>query len=249
METYCVSCKKILEAKLHKPLIKKIKRRKVYTRFKDNIWAASLAEMGSLSSKNKNVKFLLCVIDVFTKYACVKPLKNEKGRTVLHAFIEIVNESNRKPNKLWVDQVRESYINFMQEWLDNNNILMFSTHNKDKLVISERFIRILKAKIYKKMTTNDIKSYLSYCNKLVDQYNNTYHHSINKKPFNDDYSALTEKIETNLKAPKFKVNGRVRITKYKNVFSKGYTENWSIEIFITDSVLKTDPWTYKIIDI
>ena len=86
-------------------------------------------------------------------------------------------------------------------------------------------------------------------NKLVDQYNNTYHHSINKKPFNDDYSALTEKIETNLKAPKFKVNGRVRITKYKNVFSKGYTENWSIEIFIIDSVLKTDPWTHKIIDI
>ena len=75
-------------------------------------------------------------------------------------------------------------------------------------------------------------------NKLVDQYNNTYHHSINKKPFNADYSALTEKIETNLKAPKFKVNDRVRITKYKNIFSKGYTENWSREIFITDSVSK-----------
>ena len=75
------------------------------------------------------------------------------------------------------------------------------------------------------MTANDGKSYLSYLNKLVDQYNNTYHHSINEKIINADYSALTEKIEPNLKSPKFKVNDRVRITKCKNIFSKGYTEN------------------------
>ena len=77
------------------------------------------------------------------------------------------------------------------------------------------------------MTNNDNKSYLAYLNKLVDQYNNTYHHFINKKPINADYSALTEKIETNLKAPKFKVSDKVIITKFRNIFSKGYTENWS----------------------
>ena len=93
------------------------------------------------------------------------------------------------------------------------------------------------------MTPYDSKSYLIYLNKLVDQYNNVYHHSINKKPINDDYSALTKKIETNPKAPKFKVNYRA---KYKNTFSKGYTENWSRKIFIIDSVLKTNPWLYKI---
>ena len=70
------------------------------------------------------------------------------------------------------------------------------------------------------MKTNDRKSYLSYLNKLVDKYNDTYDHSISKKPFDADYSALTEKIETNHKAPKFKVNDRVRITKYKNIFVK-----------------------------
>ena len=63
-------------------------------------------------------------------------------------------------------------------------------------------------------------------NKLVDEYNNTYHHSINKKPINADFSALTEEIETNPTALKFKVNDRVRISKYKNIFSKSYTENW-----------------------
>ena len=129
----------------------------------------------------------------------------------------------------------------MQEWLNNHDILMYSTHNEGKSVIGERFIKTLKSKIYKKMTANDSNSYLPYLNKLVNQYNNTYHHSINKKPINADYSALTEKIETNLKAPKFKVKDRVRITNYENIFSKVYTENWSREIFIIDSVLKTNP--------
>ena len=139
-----------LAEELHKPVIKKFKRRKVYARFKDNIWAADLAEMESLSSKNKNVKYLLCVIDVFTKYAWVKKVKDKKGKTVLNAFIEIVNESNCKPNKLWVDQGREFYNKLMQEWLDNNDILMYSTHNEGTSVIAERFIKTLKTKIYKK---------------------------------------------------------------------------------------------------
>ena len=135
----------------------------------------------------------------------------------------------------------------MQEWLDNNDILMYSTHYEGKSVIAERFIKTLKAKVYKKMTANDNKSYLNYLNKLVDQDNNTYHYYINKKPTDVDYSASTEKIETNPKAPKFKVSDRVRITKYRNIFSKRCTENWSREIVIIDSLLNTNPWTYKII--
>ena len=98
------------------------------------------------------------------------------------------------------------------------------------------------------MRANDSKSYLCYLNKLVDLYSNTYFHSINKKPINADYSALTEEFETNPKGPEFKVNDKVRITKYKDTFSKGYTEQWSREIFIIDSVLKTNPWTYKVKD-
>ena len=78
------------------------------------------------------------------------------------------------------------------------------------------------------MAANDSKSYLPYLNKLVGEYNNTYHHSINKNPINADYSDFTEKIETNSKALKFKVKDKVRITKYKNIFSKDYTEKRSI---------------------
>ena len=161
---------------------------------------------------------LLCIIDVFTKYACVKPLKDKKSKTVLNTFVKIVNESNCKPNKIWVDQGRELYNKLMHEWLDNNDILIYSTHNEGKLIMAERFIKTLKAEIYKQLAAIDSKSYLPCLNKLVHQYKNTYHHSINKKPCNADFSAVIEKIETNSKAPKFKVNDRVRITKYK-IFS------------------------------
>ena len=87
----------------------------------------------------------------------VKSLKDKKGKTVLNAFIEIINESNRKPDNLWVDQRKGFYNKLMQEWLDDNDILMYSTHNKGKSVIAERIIKTFKAKIYKEMTANDSK--------------------------------------------------------------------------------------------
>ena len=133
-----ISVNEQLDKKLHKPIIKKFKWRKVYARFKDNIWTAGLAEIESLSSNNKNDKYLLC-------HRCF-----QKGETVLNAFIEIVNESNHKPNKLWVDQGREFYNKLIQEWLDINDVLMYSTHNEGKSVIAEMFIKTLKAKIYKR---------------------------------------------------------------------------------------------------
>ena len=99
------------------------------------------------------------------------------------------------------------------------------------------------------MKADNIKSYLIYFNKFVDQYNNTYYYSINKKPITADYTALADKIEVSSKAPKFEINDRVRITSYTNIFSKGYTKNWPREIFIIDSLLKTNSWTYKIKDL
>ena len=99
----------------------------------------------------------------------------------------------------------------MQESLENNNILMYSSYNDSRSV----------------MTANNSKSQLPYLNKLVEQYSNTYHHYINKKPINTDYSTWTEKRETTPRTHKFKINDIVRITKYKNIFSKVYTQNWS----------------------
>ena len=136
-----------LAEELDKPVIKNFKRRKAYARFKDNILPAYLVEMKSLCSKNKNIKHLLCVKDVFPNYVWVRPLKSKNGKTVLNAFIEVINKCNHKPNKLWVDQGREFYNKLVQEWLDNNN--MFSTHKEDKSLIAERFIKTLRANAYK----------------------------------------------------------------------------------------------------
>ena len=127
----------------------------------------------------------------------------------------------------------------MKKWLDN--ILA-------RYVSSCWKVYKNKSKIYKNITANDSRSYLSYLNKLVHKYNKTYNCSIFKKPIDANYSALTEEIGTNSKSPKFKVGDRVRITKYNNIFSKGYTENWWKGIFVIDSVLKTNLWTYKIRD-
>ena len=91
---------------------------------------------------------MLCVIDIFTKYAWVKPLKYKKSKTVFNAFMEIVNESSCKPNKLWVDQGRNFYNKLMQEWLGNIDILMYSTHNEGKSVIAERIIKTLIPKLF-----------------------------------------------------------------------------------------------------
>ena len=100
-----ISVNEQLAEELYKPVIKRFKRKKVNAKFKHNIWAADLAEMASFSSKNKNVKYLFCVID----FSWVKPLKDKKRKRVLNAFIEIVNESSSKPNKLWFHQGKQSY--------------------------------------------------------------------------------------------------------------------------------------------
>ena len=125
--------------------------------------------MGSLSSSNRGIKYLLCVINVFTKHARLKPLKNEKVKTALQHFIEIVSESNRKPNKLWIDYGGELWNKFMKKLLEDNDISMYSNHNEAKSLVADRFISTLKGKIYKKIIANDNKSYFGYLNKLVDK--------------------------------------------------------------------------------
>ena len=91
----------IIADELHKPIINKFNKRKVYSQFKDNIWGVDLADMQSLSRKNKGIKYLLCAIDLYSKYAFVFPLKDKKGIIIANAFNKIIKQSERKPNKIW----------------------------------------------------------------------------------------------------------------------------------------------------
>ena len=106
-----------------------------------------------ISKFNKGIRFLLCVINIYSKYAWVNPLKDKKGITITNAFQKVLKESNRKPSKIWVDQGNEIYNSSMKSWLEKNDIEMYSTHNERKPVVAERFIRALKNKIYKYMTS------------------------------------------------------------------------------------------------
>ena len=114
---------------------------------------ADLADMQLVSKFIKSFRFLLCAIDIYSNYAWVVPLKDTKGVTITDAFQNILNKSNRKPNKIWVDKGSEFYNRSMKLFLQNNDIEMYSTHNEGKSVVAERFIRILKNKIYKYMTS------------------------------------------------------------------------------------------------
>ena len=136
-----------LAEELHKPITKKFKKRKTRAAFKDNIWDADLADMQLLSRYNKGIRFLLCVIDIFSKYAWAVPLKDRKDVSIVTAFQSILKQLNRKPNKIWVDKRSEFYNAFFKKWLQENDIVMHSTHNEGKPVVAERFIRTLKSKI------------------------------------------------------------------------------------------------------
>ena len=119
-----------LPDKLHKPIIRKLKKRKAYSSFKDNIWGVDLADIQLISKHNKGIRYFLCVIDLFSKYAWVVPLKDKKGVSIVNAFQKILYSLKRKPNKIWVGQGSEFYNNSFKKWLKDNDISMYSTYNE-----------------------------------------------------------------------------------------------------------------------
>ena len=140
--------------------------------------------------------------------------------------------------------------NNFKKWLKDNDITMYSTHNEEKSVVAERFIRTLKNKIYKHMTSISKNTYFNALDNIVKKYNNTYHSTIKMKPIDVKDNNFTKYIEeSNEKDPKFEICDHVRISKYKNIFARGYTPNWSEEIFIVNKIKNTVPWTYEINDL
>ena len=239
----------ILADERHKPIIEKFNKRKVYSQFKDNIWGVDLADMQSLSRKNKGIKYLLCAIDLYSKYAFIIPLKDKKEISIVNAFNKIIKQSNRKANKIWVDQGGEFYNNVFEKWLSDNDINMYSTYNEGKSVVAERYIRTLKNKLYKHMTDTGKNVYYNVLDDVVNKYNNTTHSTIKMKPMDVKNNKRVYIDEHNEKDSKFKVGDRVRISTYKNIFAKRYAPNWSSEIFIVDKINDTVPYTYNLKDL
>ena len=206
--------------------------------------------MQLISKFNKGFRFLLYVNDIFSKCAWVVPLKVKKSVSIVDAFQKIIDKSIHKSNKIWVDKESEFYNNSFKRWLRDNDIEMYSIHSERKSVVTERFIRTLKTKIYKCMTLESKNVYIDKLDDIVDEYYNTYHRTIKMKPVDvKDNAYIDFKKEVNDKDPKFKFGDHVRISKYTNIFAKGYTPNWSEEFFVVSKIKNTVSWTYVINDL
>ena len=246
-----------LADELHKPIRRMFEKRKVFAKTVDDIWTADLVEMAPLSKFNKGYKYLLMIIDVFSKYGWIVPLKTKTGVAVTHAFKEVFQKSGRIPTRLWTDKGKEFYNKSMKDLLrKNNNIILYSTENEEKSSVAERWNRTMKRNMWKYFTANNTHKYLDILPSLVEKYNNTYHHSIKCKPrdaidpknYIHVFKSLYGDMAKLAKQPSFKVGDRVRITKKKKTFEKGFTPNWTEELFTISQVKDTKPPTYVIID-
>ena len=140
--------------------------------------------MQLMSKFNKGIHFLLCVIDIYSKYGFVIPLKDKRDTTITNVFQKILVESGRNPNEVWVEKDSKFYSRSIKYWLEDNAIEMYSTHNEGKSVVAERSIRTSKNKIYKHMTSVSKDMYIDKLDEIVNKYSNTYHRTIKMKPTN-----------------------------------------------------------------
>ena len=218
-----------LAEELHKPIRRKFKTRKVIVNHIDEIWSADLVFMDKLSKWNKGFKYLLTVIDVFSKFAWVIPLKDKKGSSITTAFADIIKKYKRKPEYLWVDKGSEFYNKTFKEWLLQNDIELYSTFNEGKAVVIERFNRTLKSRMYKQFTIQNNTIWYNIIDKLVDEYNETKHGSIQLTPVEASkkknqgtvYFNLYGDIEALKQKPKFKIGDEVRINIKEKCLIKG----------------------------
>ena len=240
-----------LAEELHKPVRHTFPKRRVYVKGLDEIWAADLIEMRPFAESNNGVNYLLAVIDIFSKYAWLAPLKNKKGDSVANALQDIFETSGRKPNKMWVDDGKEFWNKNVRSLVE-----LYSTKNEEKSCVVERLNRTLKEDMWKYFSANNTFKYIDILQTFVDKYNNEFHESIkmtpieasNKKNENLVWRNLYGDLKLASDSPKYAIGDKVRITKKKRQFEKGYTPNWTEEIFTISKIQYTDPITYKIID-
>ena len=216
--------------------------------------------MGKFSEWNKDIKYLLMVIDVFSKFGWIRPLKNKRGQSVADAFQSIFRErARRKPKMLWTDKGLEFFNKIMKDLLSKNGITLYTTENEEKSSVVERWNRTMKEKLFRMFTANSNTIYWNKLDKLVNQYNHSFHSSIRMTPAEASKPKNERKVFANLfgdalyakrKKPKFKVGDKVRISKFKRkVFDKGFTPNWTEEICVVNEILNTNPLTYKLVDL
>jgi len=198
---------------------------------------------------------MLNVIDIFSKYAWSIPMKNKTGKTTLEAFRKIVKESGRIPKHIWVDKGLKFYNKDVNSWLKENNIIMYSTYSEHKSCVVERFNKTLKEIMWKKFTAENTRTSINMLDSLMYKYNNRVHSTIGMTPVKASLKENEMQVLQNtlnktrsipITKPKFKIDDKVRISRTKALFEKGYLPNYSEALYIINKVQKTIPPTYKL---
>lgn len=238
---------------LHKPARRNFRRRGVVIKGIDDLWQADLVDMSAFLSDNQGFKFLLTVIDTFSKFAWAAPIKNKSGGEVARAMETILNQK-RVPRNLQTDDGKEFFNKTFKQLMKKFEINHYSTYSSLKASIVERFNRTLKHFMWKEFSMNGNYHWINLLGRLIKKYNMTKHRTIKMKPVDVGpsneiklLSTVYRKVNVTSK-PKLKKGDYVRISKHKHVFEKGYTPNWSTEIFRVDQIKNTEPRTYTLKD-
>jgi len=224
----------------------------------DQKWQPDLVEMIPYENVNNGYKYLLTVIDLFSRYAWAKAIKTKTGKEVMRAFQEIFT-LERKFQRLQTDEVREFDNRHVQSLLNRENIKFFTVKAQFKAAVCERFNRTLKTKMWRYFTWRGSNRWIDVLPELMRAYNASKHRGIGMAP-----GEVTAHIEHELwleqeekghqkvtaKEPKtrFVVGNEVRLSKAKKVFEKGYLPNWTEEIFTVSKVIASNPIQYKVVD-
>jgi Integrase core domain len=246
--------KQILVDELHRQARKRFPRRRVIMKGINDTWQIDLVDMIAYEKENQGYKYLLTVIDTFSKYAYASPLKTKTGQEVADVMEKVFIENRKHPKNIHSDDGKEFFNKNFKEIMKKYKINHYSTFSGMKAQICERFNRTLKNKMWKKFSFNGTHEWISMIDDLIHEYNNTIHRTIKMMP-----SKVKKKHEKKLlktvynrlkvfKKGKFRVGDYVRISKSKAIFDKGYEPNWSTEIFKIVKIQITNPVTYLLQD-
>ena len=208
------------------------------------------------TKQNNNFKYILTVIDFFSKYSWCYPLKNKNSNEIINSFKDIFKKSKRKLNFIQSDEGSEFTNKLFHNFFNDNNIKWYHTYNRDIMCsICERYNRSILNKIYRNFTLNNNTIWIKDLNKLVKEYNHSYHRTIKMKPVdaskksNENIARKNYNFEITNKKSKFSIGDKVRVLLLKNTFEKGYSSNWSEQIYVIDDIKSSNVHYYYLKDL
>jgi len=237
-------------------------RRHVRASEKDEIWSMDLVDMSEWKSDNDGEKYMLTVVDVFSRFAWARPMLTKSANDTFAAFIDIVDSTKRQPKKIWVDQGAEFYNSTFKKWMKAQGVIMYSTFGESKSVIVERFNKTLKTKMWHYFTEKNTRRWVDELPRLLSWYNRRIHSKLGMSPWEASKAKNKDKVylihnpigdvEGVKRTARYSIGDVVRISRVKGIFEKGYHAGWSREIFTVVEVQvpfsSDEPITYKLRD-